>query len=398
MSISAPLSARKPPHLTTPLAIALATSLVSVSGTSLIYPILPVIGADLGIPEGQIGLVIAAYTLPAIVLAPLFGLFADLYGRRPLLVLGLAIIAGGGTAAASATTFEWLLFWRAIQGIGMSALSPLTIVLISDLCTEREHELQAQGWKVALDRISMIALPLIGGALAVASWRLAFLPFVAILPVAVLAYVLMPETRPRGRVDFISYFSNVGRALRQKQISFPFAIGFFRFFLDYGFYIYLPLFLSLRYQASVLVSGGMLAIAAAGAIVTAVSVRHMSRVASAEHLLAAAFFISAIGLLIIVAHPPLWAIAIGTFIVGLGNGLISPLQKSLITRNAPAELRGGVIAVDRLVQQVAKSVAPSVLGLMLGVAPMEMVFVVLISVSVAGAAAALLAQFLFQPR
>ena len=47
---------------------------------------------------------------------------------------------------------------------------------------------------------------------------------------------------------------------------------------------------------------------------------------------------------------------------GLGNGLISPLQKSLMTRRTPPELRGGVIAVDRVIQQVAKSAAPALLG------------------------------------
>ena len=50
------------------------------------------------------------------------------------------------------------------------------------------------------------------------------------------------------------------------------------------------------------------------------------------------------------------------FLFGLGNGLISPLQKSLMTRRTPPELRGGVIAVDRVIQQVAKSAAPALLG------------------------------------
>jgi hypothetical protein len=59
------------------------------------------------------------------------------------------------------------------------------------------------------------------------------------------------------------------------------------------------------------------------------------------------------------------------FVFGLGNGLISPLQKSLMTRQTPAELRGGVIAVDRLIQQVAKSAAPALLGAMLLVASLE---------------------------
>ena len=163
-----------------PLAIAFATSIASVSGATLLYPVLPVLAADLKVDEAQIGLVMAAFTAPAIVLAPLFGIMADLYGRRWLLVFGLAVFGLAGAAAAMAPTYEWLLILRAIQGIGASALLPLTIVLISDILPD-DREIRGQGIKVALDRVAMIVLPLIGGALAILSWRVAFVPFLLIV-------------------------------------------------------------------------------------------------------------------------------------------------------------------------------------------------------------------------
>ena len=102
-----------------------------------------------------------AYTAPAIVLAPLFGILADLHGRRWMLVLGLALFGLAGAAAALAPTFDWLLVCRALQGVGMSAMTPLTIVLISDLLPE-DQEIHGQGFKVAIDRVAMIVLPLAG--------------------------------------------------------------------------------------------------------------------------------------------------------------------------------------------------------------------------------------------
>src|SRR5918995_5162127 len=143
-----------------PLAIAFATSVAAVSGATLLYPVLPVLATDLKVDEAQIGLVMAAFTAPAIVLAPLFGIMADLYGRRWLLVSGLALFGLAGGAVAFAPTYEWVLIWRVIQGIGASALLPLTIVLISDILPD-EQELQGQGIKVALDRVGMIVLPLL---------------------------------------------------------------------------------------------------------------------------------------------------------------------------------------------------------------------------------------------
>jgi MFS family permease len=75
------------------------------------------------------------------------------------------------------------------------------------------------------------------------------------------------------------------------------------------------------------------------------------------------------------------------FLFGLGNGLISPLQKNLLTRRTPVALRGGVISVDRLIQQVAKSIAPALLGMLLVAAPLAAVFWTLAAFAIAGAAA-----------
>jgi hypothetical protein len=69
-------------------------------------------------------------------------------------------------------------------------------------------------------------------------------------------------------------------------------------------------------------------------------------------------------------------VLVGTslFVYGLGNGIISPMQKSLLMQNAPAELRAGVVSLDRIVQQAAKSMAPAAMGALLLVASVDAVF------------------------
>jgi sugar phosphate permease len=62
------------------------------------------------------------------------------------------------------------------------------------------------------------------------------------------------------------------------------------------------------------------------------------------------------------------------FFYGLANGVISPMQKSLLTQNAPAELRGGVVSVDRLIQQVSKTSATSIVGLLLVAVELPVIF------------------------
>lgn len=367
-----------------PLAITFATSVAVSTGSSLLYPVLPVIAGDLQVDASQVGLVMAAFTSPAVVLAPVFGVIGDRRSRKWMLILGLALFGLAGSAAAFAPSFHWLLFLRALQGVGMSAITPLTIILISDLMPE-DREIHGQGLKVVIDRIAMISFPIIGGFLAAISWRLAFAPFFLALPLALSAYFWMPETSKPGTDTLGQYFRQTLRGLREPRLRTAFATGFIRFFLDYGLFTYLSLFLALRHGASPATAGAVIAISSAGSIITAMSIGHIHTRMPPERFLAIAFFGCALSLAAVALNPPLWVIGVAVFVFGLGNGLLSPLQKSLLTRNTQPNLRGGVISVDRVIQQIAKSLAPTLMGLLLLVAELETAFWSLCAMAVAGA-------------
>ena len=70
----------------------------------------------------------------------------------------------------------------------------------------------------------------------------------------------------------------------------------------------------------------------------------------------------------------MWLVGAALFFYGLANGVISPMQKSLLTQNAPAELRGGIVSCDRLIQQVSKTTSTSIVGLMLVSAELPTIF------------------------
>lgn len=77
-----------------------------------------------GLALGIYGLTQALFQLP-------FGRLSDHWGRKPVIVLGLLLFAAGSVIAAIATTPEWLVFGRALQGAG--AVSAAVIALVSDL-------------------------------------------------------------------------------------------------------------------------------------------------------------------------------------------------------------------------------------------------------------------------
>ena len=72
--------------------------------------------------------------------------------------------------------------------------------------------------------------------------------------------------------------------------------------------------------------------------------------------------------------PSVWFVGLSLLFYGLANGVISPMQKSLLTQNAPAELRGGIVSFDRLIQQVSKTTSTSIVGLMLVSADLSTIF------------------------
>lgn len=362
-----------PDNLRRSLGLVYASSVMVIMGTNLVQQVLPAMIEPLGVTDANIGLVIAVYTAPAIVLAPVLGVASDRYGRRPLLAAGLLLFGGAGTAVAFAPDFRWVLVWRTVQGIGFSAVIPLTIVLIGDLLEGRQ-EVSGQGVKVFIDRVGELVIPPLGGALALVGWRWPFLSYACAIPLGLLVILWMPETRGTAAFSAARYFRNVARVVRNPRLLLAFAAGFLRFFLDYAFFTYLPLFLVRSHGLSTAGAGLVRSFHALGAMVTSSQAGRLAGLWDKGSLVLLAFIGSGVALLAVAFAPGAGTMVPVLLLYGVANGVISPMQKSLLTQNAPLELRGGIISLDRLSQQVAKTAGVTGIGLMLGAAEISTIF------------------------
>src|SRR5574341_1038061 len=230
------------PYKARALALVYAASLALMMGVNFIQPALPALIPPFHVSDAQLSWIMTVFTAPAIFLSPLFGVVADRYGRRLLLAYGLMVFGLFGTAMAFAPDFTWLLILRTLQGVGFSAVIPLTIVLIGDLL-EGDHEIGGQGLKVFLDRIGYLIFPPLGGLLATIGWFWPFAFYISTVPVGLAALVWMPETRGRSGEKTLTYLGDMLRLARHPRLLVAFSAGFLRFFLDYGFLTYFPLFL-----------------------------------------------------------------------------------------------------------------------------------------------------------
>ena len=111
-----------------------------------------------------------------------------------------------------------------------------------------------------------------------------------------------------------------------------------------------------------------------GAMMTASQAGRIAAGRDKANILFLAFVISGASVLAVPFVGNVWLIGGALFFYGLANGVISPMQKSLLTQNAPAELRGGIVSFDRLIQQVSKTTSTSIVGLLLVSADLSTIF------------------------
>src|SRR5262245_19248019 len=105
---------------------------MSAMEATVVATAMPTIIGDLGgiRLDGGVG---AAYLLSAPGSVPLYGRLADVKGRKPVLLVGIALFLGGSMACGLAPSIELLIAARALQGLGAGAMQPVSLTIVGDL-------------------------------------------------------------------------------------------------------------------------------------------------------------------------------------------------------------------------------------------------------------------------
>ncbi|HXS27233.1 MAG TPA: MDR family MFS transporter [Steroidobacteraceae bacterium] len=120
------------------------------------------------------GWVGAVYLLTSTVTMPLYGKLSDLYGRKRIMVLAMAIFLVGSMASGLSRSMTQLILFRALQGAGAGGLQPVSITIIGDIFEPVERA-RMQGIFGAVWGVSAMSGPLLGGLIVHAlSWRWVF--------------------------------------------------------------------------------------------------------------------------------------------------------------------------------------------------------------------------------
>src|SRR5258708_7426540 len=182
----------------------IATLDQTVVGTAL-----PRIVADL---QGfdQIAWVTTIYLLTSTVTIPIYGKLSDLFGRKPIFLIGIVIFLVGSMLSGAAQSMTQLVIFRALQGIGAGGLQPIATAVVADLFPPRERG-RWVGITSSSYALASIVGPLAGGLLTDAiSWRWVFyinLPL-GLIALLVLAF-LMPTLREPNKRIVIDYIGSL---------------------------------------------------------------------------------------------------------------------------------------------------------------------------------------------
>ena len=148
--------------------------------------------------------VVTSYLLASTITVPVYGKFSDVFGRKPLLLIGVGLFLGGSWLSGLSQNMSELVAFRAVQGLGAGAIFPLVMAIIGDIFTPRERG-RYQGLFGAVFGLSFIVGPFIGGWITDnISWHWVFyvnVP-VGVAAVAVLIAVLpAPPSRQASLRD-----------------------------------------------------------------------------------------------------------------------------------------------------------------------------------------------------
>ena len=184
---------------------------------TIVGPALPTIVTQLSGNDYYVW-AITIYLLTSTISVPFWGKLSDIYGRKPIYMLGIVIFLVGSALSGLSQNMGMLIAFRGIQGIGAGALFPVALAIIGDLFTPQERG-KYQGLFGAVFGIAFVVGPLIGGFLTENfGWHWIF--YVNI-PIGIVALIVIQRLLPTVKTSNASKnFDILGGAIFTVAISF----------------------------------------------------------------------------------------------------------------------------------------------------------------------------------
>lgn len=335
-------------------------TLIGILGGILYNPSLPTIQEFFKVTADEVSWISTLYQLPSAVITPLFGILADVFGRKVVLIPSLVAFAVGGTFSGLTSNFSHHLGWRLLQGTGAASLEPLQLTILSDLYHGKKMA-TAMAFNAGLIGIASALFPLVGGILGDYNWRYTFLAALLALPVIFLSFVTLRLPRREKNTENFSlrdYIQSTKNSISNRHVVGLFFAMMSLFLMQTLCLTYIPFLGAQKFNTSDFINGVLLTsmalLMAVAASQLGLFVRHLSEI----KLIKLAYLLFAVSLLLLPVIPNFWLLFIPMGLLGFAQGLAFPCTQALLAGLSMQESRGGFMALTTTIMSWGQTLGP----------------------------------------
>lgn len=347
---------------------------IAMLGIGLIIPVLPDFLKAFDAGGKAAGYLVAAMGLTQFIFSPIAGEWSDKYGRKIMIVSGLALFSFSNFLFAVAHDI-WLLYVsRLIGGIGAAAMIPAMLAYVADITSEDKRG-KGLGMLGAAMSLGFVIGPGIGGFLAELGIRAPFYVSAGVGAVAMLlSLTMLKETR--SIEQRLSARESTGKkesiwSQFAKSFKAPYLILLVLIFtLTFGlanFEAVFPLFVDQKYgytsrDIAVLITVGALI----GAVVQAVLINKLILRFGEKLLINSTFLLSAVSLVLMLLSGNFWYILVLTSLFFSFTSVLRPAINTLLSKMAGDE-QGFVAGMNNAYMSVGNIFGPALAGILFDV-------------------------------
>jgi len=353
-------------------------TLIGILGGGLYLPALPTIQKFFEVTPDQVSWTSTLFQLPGAIITPVFGILADILGRKQVLIPSLLVFAFGAVLSGWTSNFTAHLGGRLLQGVGAASLEPLQLTVIGDLYQGRKLG-SAMALNAGLIGISAAIFPLVGGILGQFNWRYTFLLGLLAIPVAFLVLVtLRLPRRPHNAEKFQlkSYLQSTWSSINNRHVLGLLFAVMSLFLLQTLCLTFIPFLAVDKFRTSEAQNGILLTSMSIGMAFAAAQLGRLTQSISEIKLIKLAFILFAAALLIIPIIPNFWLIFIPMLLLGAAQGIALPSSQALLAGLSAQESRAGFMAVNTSIMSWGQTLGPLLGSIVASIWKLQSVFYV----------------------
>src|SRR5918996_2941538 len=171
----------------TTLVILSCLGLITMYGETMVLPAIPDFIRAFNISYSTSSWILSSYLIAGAVMTPIAGRLSDIYGKKKILLIVMAVYSTGILAGGFANSIEFMLGARAAQGVGMS-MFPIAFGIIREILPEKKLAIGQTIFSSTFSGGAVVGL--VGGAAIIQNfgWQMTFL---AILPVTIALWLII---------------------------------------------------------------------------------------------------------------------------------------------------------------------------------------------------------------